>query len=321
MTAPADIGPPRRARPLLSVIAPMYNEQANVAPFLDAVQSAMGDLDCEIILVDDGSTDATWREIAAGAERDKRVRGLSLSRNFGHQSAIFAGMHAATGRAVVTMDGDLQHPPQLIPQMVEAWKSGAKVVNTHRIDSKDTGVFKRLTSRWFYALFSRLSGVRMAPGSSDFRLLDEQALESLREMSDSDLFIRGMVTWMGYPTVTLPYQVGQRHSGTSKFSLGRMLRFSLAAIFSFSVLPLRLGIWIGFLTSGLTFVEIVYILVQTARGVTIPGWASVMTLLSFMFGVLFLLLGIIGTYLGKIYEIVKRRPRFIVSARAGYGRE
>jgi dolichol-phosphate mannosyltransferase len=302
--------------PVLTVVVPMYNEEGNVAPFVEALVRALDDsIAWEAILVNDGSTDATWERILEAAGRDPRIHGVRLARNFGHQNALFAGLHHARGRAIVTMDGDLQHPPQVILQLLDAWRRGYKVVNTERRDSQETPAFKRLTSRWFYALFSRLSGVTMAAGSSDFRLIDAQALDALKNMRDTDLFLRGIVHWLGYPSTTIAFQVGKRFSGRTKYSLRRMMRFSTTAILSFSMLPLRLGIWVGFLTSLLAIGEIVYILVRWAQGVTIPGWASMMVVLSFLFAVLFFLIGIVGMYLGEIFEILKSRPRFVVLER------
>lgn len=298
----------------------MYNEETNIRPFVEAVSAVLdgAGLDYEIVLVDDGSKDGTWRAITAEAQARPRVRGLSLSRNFGHQGALFAGLHHARGRAVVTMDGDLQHPPPVILELVDAWRAGYKVVNTRRADSADTGLFKRLTSRGFYWVFTRLSGVRMEAGASDFRLLDRMALDALTSMSDADLFIRGLVNWLGFRTKTIDYRAQNRHSGVPKFTLKKMLRFSSGAMLSFSVVPLRLGIGIGFLTSGLAFLELCYILFAYSQDRTVPGWASLMTVMSLMFGILFILLGIIGTYLGKIYEILKNRPRFVIGDRVGF---
>jgi dolichol-phosphate mannosyltransferase len=305
---------PESMSPELSVVAPMYNEETNIAPFVVAVSRVLPGVvrDFEIVLVDDGSRDGTWAAILRATSEDPRVRGISLSRNFGHQGALLAGIKHARGSAVVTMDGDLQHPPETIVELVRAWRSGAKVVNTRRVDSADTGLFKRFTSRAFYLLFSRLSGVSMEAGASDFRLLDRRALEALVSMGDADLFIRGLVGWLGFTTETIRYQARNRHSGVPKFTLRRMLRFSFGAMLSFSVVPLRLGIFVGFITSLLAFLELCYILVTYFQGHAIAGWASVMTIMSLMFGILFVLLGVIGAYLGKIYEILKNRPRFVI---------
>jgi len=307
-------------RPELSVVAPMYNEAENVRAFVDAVEEVLlgAGIDGEIILIDDGSRDGTWQAIVEAASARSAVRGVCLSRNFGHQGALLAGLNLAVGRSVVTMDGDLQHPPLLLPELLAAWKQGYPVVNTRRTDSDDTGWFKRATSRVFYWLFSKLTGVKMDPGSSDFRLLDRRAVDALVRLGDADLFLRGLVNWLGYRTLTVPYRAGRRHSGASKFTLRKMLRFSGDAIVSFSVFPLRLGIFAGFATSALAFVELCYIFYTYAQGRVVPGWASVMTVMSLMFGVLFVLLGVIGTYLAKVYEVLKRRPRFVVDALAGF---
>ena len=309
--------------PELSVVVPMYNEQTNVDAFIEAVTAALvaAGLDHELVLVDDGSSDGTWAAIQSASGARASVRGVSLSRNFGHQGALLAGLNHARGRAVITMDGDLQHPPETLPELVAAWRDGYKVVNTRRLDSDDTSFFKRLTSRGFYWLFSRLTGVKMEAGASDFRLLDRDAVQALIRLGDADPFIRGLVSWLGFRTRTIPYQARRRHSGVPKFTLKKMLRLSTGAMLSFSAFPLRLGITVGFFTSALAFVELCYIIVTYLRGHVVPGWASLMTVMSVMFAVLFVLLGIIGTYLAKVYEILKRRPRFVVGDRAGFGDE
>jgi dolichol-phosphate mannosyltransferase len=304
--------------PELSVVAPMYNEEGNIAAFVAAVEKVVKTIGVpfEIILVDDGSSDGTWAAIVEQGKHFPSLRGARLARNFGHQGALMAGLSEARGKAVVSMDGDLQHPPELIPEMFARWRSGYKVVATERADAEDTSLFKRATSRWFYAVFSKLTGVSMAPGNSDFRLLDASAVKALGEMNDVDLFIRGSVTWLGFRTVTLPYRANKRFSGTTKYSLKKMLRFASGAILSFSLAPLRFGIWIGFFTSGLAVLEFAYILYAYFRGRTITGWASMMAFMAFMFGILFVLLGVIGTYLGKIFEVLKNRPRFLIGDRS-----
>jgi dolichol-phosphate mannosyltransferase len=309
--------------PELSVVVPMYNERTNVEPFTAAVGAvlAQAGVAYELLLVDDGSSDGTWPAIVELTRARPELRGISLSRNFGHQGALLAGLNHARGRAVITMDGDLQHPPETLPELVAAWRAGYKVVNTRRLDSEDTSFFKRFTSRTFYWIFSRLTGVTMEAGASDFRLLDRDAVEALVRLGDADPFIRGLVSWLGFSTLTIPYQARRRHSGVAKFTLKKMLRLSTGAMLSFSAFPLRLGIGIGFVTSALAFIELCYIFYTYLNGHVVPGWASVMTVMSLMFGVLFVLLGMIGTYLAKVYEILKKRPRFVVGNRAGYGDE
>ena len=305
--------------PELSIVAPMYNEEGNIAAFVNAVEQCAVTIGVpfEIILVDDGSSDGTWQSILEQIKLHPVLRGARLARNFGHQGALMAGLTEARGKAIVSMDGDLQHPPELIPELFARWREGYKVVTTERADASDTSLFKRTTSRWFYGLFSKLTGVAMAPGNSDFRLMDATAVKALVDMNDVDLFIRGSVTWLGFRSVTLPYRANKRFSGTTKYSLKKMLRFASGAILSFSLAPLKLGIWIGFLTSGFAVLELAYILFQYFAGHTITGWASMMAFMSLMFGILFVLLGVIGTYLGKIFEVLKNRPRFLIGDRAG----
>lgn len=305
----------------LTLVIAAFNEAEALPRLQPRIRAALDMAEAEglqarVLFVDDGSRDGTWARIAEAAAGDRRVRGVSLSRNFGHQPALLAGLEHARGEAIVSMDGDLQHPPALLPAMVDAWRRGNKVVTTRRADAADTTAFKRLTSRWFYRVFSRLSGVTMAPGSSDFRLLDRVVLEEIRAMGDADLFLRGLVSWVGFPSTTLPYQASARHAGRTKYSLRKMLRFSVTALTSFSGEPLRLGIWLGFAMSVLAFAEVGYILVRHHQGGTVPGWASVMAFLSIMFAILFVLVGIVGVYVGKIHDVVKRRPRYVVHRRS-----
>ena len=306
--------------PELSIVAPMYNEEGNIAAFVTAVEKvALGmHVPFEIILVDDGSSDGTWQSIVEQVELHPALRGARLARNFGHQGALMAGLIEARGKAIVSLDGDLQHPPEMIPELFARWREGYKVVTTERADAEDTSLFKRTTSRWFYGVFSKLTGVSMAPGNSDFRLMDATAVRALVDMHDVDLFIRGQVTWLGFRSITLPYKANRRFSGTSKYNLKKMLRFASGAILSFSLAPLKLGIWIGFMTSALSVVELIYILVEYFLGHTVTGWASMMAFMSLMFGILFVLLGVIGTYLGKIFELLKHRPRFLIGERAAH---
>lgn len=307
---------------MLSIVVPVFNEEGNVAKLARSIKSvfAPSNIRYELILIDDGSQDRTWEVIKQASSRDDCIKGVSLSRNFGHQNALFTGLHYANGKAIITMDGDLQHPPEIIPRMYEAWQKGFKVVETKRIDSSDTTTFKKVSSRLFYWLFSKLSGIPMSSGTSDFRLIDATVAEAIMEMRDSELFIRGISHWVGFPKTTITYQAGRRFSGESKFSLGKMFRLSVASLFSFSIIPLRIGIWVGLFTSLSALLEMGYILLRYLQGRTISGWASTLTVISFMFGVLFVLIGILGAYLGNIFEISKNRPRFLVNEIVGISR-
>lgn len=298
----------------LSVVVPLYNEENNVEPLVRRLTEVLEGIkeSYEILLIDDGSRDATWEVIKTLSNSNSRLKALGLSRNFGHQHALLAGLSHAQGQAVISMDGDLQHPPEVIPELVGAWKKGFKVVVTDRRGQEALPLFKRLTSKYFYKIFSFMSEVSLSEGSSDFRLIDRSALESLLSFRDANIFLRGAVQWLGFPSITVCYNVAERFSGQTKFSLKKMLRFAIGAVVSFSTKPLRLGIWIGILTSVLAFLEILYVLVQYIRGMTVTGWASVVGILSLMFGFLFILLGVIGSYLGSIHQALQNRPKFIV---------
>ena len=292
----------------------MCNEEGSVHPLvreLVAVLKGIG-VTYEIVLVDDGSRDATWQRITRLAAESPAVIGVSLSRNFGHQRALLAGLQLARGQAVVSMDGDLQHPPELIPSLYEAWRQGYKVVNTQRRDEVVASRFKRFTSRYFYKLFSILAEVPMAEGNSDFRLLDRTAVDALVNLKAAELFLRGAVQWLGLPATEVPFQPERRIHGSSKYTLRKMLSFAGDAIISFSTKPLRIGIWLGIATSLLAFVEIAYVLARYFQGETVSGWASTVGILSFLFGVLFIILGIIGSYLAWIHQSLQNRPTVII---------
>ncbi len=305
--------------PEVSIVVPCCEEAENVpqlyAELLDVMRTFGHPW--EVIFIDDGSRDATWETISALHQRDNRVAGLRLSRNFGHQNALLAGMLQARGRAVITMDADLQHPPQVIPRLIDEWKKGSKVVHTIRIDSKDLSSAKRLTSQWFYRAFSSLSGVRMEPGMADFRLLDGQVVNNLLRLPEQGMFLRGLVHWVGYPSSRVTFQARERASGRSKYTFWRMLQFAWNGVTSFSVVPLRLGVLLGFLTSIVAFGELIYAIYMKATGRTVPGWASAVGVVSLLFGILFVLIGITGEYVGRILIEVRSRPRFLISECVG----
>ncbi len=300
---------------LISVVVALFNEQGNVQCLVKRLGKVLDQIGeaYEILLVDDGSVDSTWSDICAVSKENLNVRGLKLSRNFGHQHALVAGLSSARGQAVVTMDGDLQHPPELIPELLSAWKKGNKIINTRRIESQTNGVFKRVTSKYFYKLFSTLSEVHVSEGSSDFRLLDRVAVNYLLSFKDADIFLRGAVEWIGFPLVYIDFEAGERFANKSKYNLRRMIQFALGAMVSFSTKPLRLGIWLGVLTSSFAFLELIYILYKTLQGNTVPGWASTVGILSLLFGILFIILGVIGIYIARIHTVLQERPKFIIA--------
>ncbi|MCD6162475.1 MAG: glycosyltransferase family 2 protein [candidate division Zixibacteria bacterium] len=305
---------------VLSVVIPVLNEEGNVAYLLESLIKDIKQLDVsyEIIFIDDGSSDKTWHLITEASKKNAHIKGISLSRNFGHQNAVFTGLHYASGKAIITMDGDCQHPPEKIAELYNAWQKGFKIVNTKRIDSEDFSFIKRFTSRLFNKIFSLLSGLPMSKGLSDFRLIDRQVVDVIKDMRDTDLFFRGITHWVGFSATTITFQANKRYSGSTKFSLWKLFKFSISAILSFSIVPLKFSIWLGFITSLLAFAELVYIFIRYIQGISVPGWASTLTVISFMFGMLFILLGIIGAYLGNIFETLKNRPRFLIQDMSGF---
>jgi len=309
-----------QGNPDLSIVIPMYNEAGNLNKLFSELMLVVPTLGMtwEIICVDDGSTDDLWNEIVMLCQEHHGVKGVRLSRNFGHQYALFAGLTHATGQAVITMDADLQHPPQVIPRLVEEWRHGSKIVHTIRISPKTLPYLKRLMSRWFYKVFSFLSGVTMDQGMADFRLLDRQVVNEIVRLKEGALFLRGLVRWIGYPSSKVEFLAAPRFSGTTKYTFWKMLKFAWSGITSFSIIPLRIGIVLGLVTSLAAFYQLISaIYARLYTGTTVPGWASVIGLMSLLFGVLFILLGIIGEYLARVLEEVRGRPRFIISEQIG----
>ncbi len=305
------------SHPSVDLIVPVYNEAEAVAEFhrqLSAVIDALPN-EISILYVDDGSTDQTLPILREIAETDTRVTVIELSRNFGHQAALTAGLDQSKGDVVITMDGDGEHPPQLIPQMLELAAAGYDIILTQRLEAQRGSAFKRWTSELFYRLINRIGSTRILPGSADFRLMTRSTVDALCKMREYQRFLRGMVAWMGYRTVILPYAPGERLGGKSKYSLRQMLRLSMDAIFSFSLVPLYISITIGGVFLLLALAEMIYVLsfwISGRQASLAPGWSSLMFVLLVVGGALMMTLGLIGIYVGYIFQEVKDRPVYLI---------
>ena len=306
-----------QTKPLLSIVIPAFYEEGNILKLYGELVCTLNtiDLKWEIIFIDDGSQDGTWQEICKLYNTDKRVRGLKLSRNFGHQHAIIAGLSYSLGQVVITMDADLQHPPATIPLLLEEWRKGVKIVNTIRIDTNISWK-KKVSARLFYKVFSFLSGVKLSEGMADFRLLDRQVVEELIGLNEGALFLRGLIEWLGYKSSRIEYTCGERFSGRTKYNIRKMLSLGWTGITSFSIVPLRIGIILGLITSIFAFYQLIdAVYTKLFTDDAVAGWASTIGIISLLFAILFVFLGIIGEYIGRILTQVQNRPKFIISER------
>ncbi len=304
---------PQRSLNLLSVVAPVYDEEGGIELFVERTTRALADYNFELVLVNDGSKDATPELLDRIAEKDRRVRVIHLSRNFGHQAALTAGLEHAIGDAVAMIDADLQDPPELIPSMVEKWETGYDVVYAVRRQRAGETAFKLATASFFYRLFDKLAQVDLEPNSGDFRLFDRRALDALLSMTERSRFLRGMTVWVGFSQTAVGYERDARYAGETKYTLRRMLRFSLDAIASFSHLPLQIATYLGLLFASLAFVAIPVVIGLRIAGSYLPGFGSLTIAILLLGGIQLMALGVIGEYVGRIYDEVKHRPLYIVA--------
>ena len=309
------MSPKRKTK--VDLVIPVFNEAGVIEQFHKRISAALDGLSStfHIYFVADGSTDGTADSLRIIADSDPRVTILTLSRNFGHQAALTAGLDASQGDFVISLDGDGQHPPEMIPQMVELFEQGYDIVQAQRIESDQSFSFKQFTSSSFYALINRISGTRIAPGAADFRGMSRQAVDALKAMPEYHRFLRGMVSWLGYKSVILPYQETNRMAGQSKYSLGKMFRLAMDAIFSFSLMPLYIGLSAGGMFFCLAALEMIYVLSFWIKGDTsnlAPGWSSLMFVILIVSGIVMVLLGFIGIYVGYIFQEVKKRPVYLL---------
>jgi glycosyltransferase involved in cell wall biosynthesis len=309
--------------PTYSVVVPIHNEQetlhelqrrlAAVFPLLDG--------DVEVLFVDDGSTDMSYLLMLELHRGDPRFKVIQLTRNFGHQLAITSGIDLASGDAVIVMDGDLQHPPELLPELAERWREGYDVVYGVMTDRPE-GWLKRHTARFYYRLLRKLSSVDIPAAAGDFRLADRRVIEAFRAMPERNRFVRGMFAWLGFRQIAVPYAVPERFAGRSKYTLAKMIRLATDGLVSFSTRPLRLALDLGFVVAALSFVFGIASLISKFFGAfLVPGWLTIVLVTSFIGGVQLMVVGVVGEYVGRIYDEVKARPLYLVRELHGFGDE
>ncbi len=298
----------------ISILIPVCNEEANIPVMVEALYKVFEPMPYawSVTFIDDGSNDDTLGELKRQAARQENVYFISLSRNFGHQNALKAGLDMANADCVVMMDGDMQHPPDLLPEMIRLWEEEYDIVYTIRKDHLELPLVKRKTSDMFYNLINNLSDIELEPGTADFRLMDRKVVEIFRTFKETDLFMRGLVKWMGFRQIGIEYDPALRTQGRSKYTIKKMVRFALQGITSFSTRPLYIAAYLGFLFSLLSLLYIPYIIYSYYFGHTISGWSSMIATIAFFGGLQLMILGIIGLYLGKLFVQSKQRPHYIV---------
>lgn len=325
MTPPRVPAPRRqRGRPaLLTVVAPAFNEEEGLPKFVEEVRAVVEPLadDYEILIVDDGSRDKTREVLTALHAGEPHLRWLGLSRNFGHQAALVAGLEHARGDVVISMDADLQHPPALLPRMVELWTEGYDVVYTTKATAKAFSLRRRLMMTVGYRVLRYVSGLNLTFGQSDFRLLDRTVLDTLNAMPERDKFLRGLISWVGYRQTGVEYQVGQRYAGAEKYTLRQLLHLVTTGVFSFTILPLRLFTAFGVTIALLSMLYGVFAVIAGAVALATqnpalspPGWATLTAAITLLGGIQLVGIGLLGEYIGRIYDETKRRPLYIVGS-------
>ncbi|MHC1704352.1 MAG: glycosyltransferase family 2 protein [Tenuifilaceae bacterium] len=302
----------------VSIVIPAFNEEGNIRILSGKLQEILSNHpDYEIIFVDDGSSDNTLNILKDIHTANPQIRFLSFSRNFGHQNAIKAGLDYSSGNCVVIMDGDMQHPPELVAEMIDKWQAGYDIVYTLRKDDPKTGVFKKITASAFYKLMNKISDIDIEEGSADFMLLDRVVVDIVKNLDESPLFFRGLIRWVGFKKYGISYMPNERHWGKTKYSFTRMVKFAVTGITSFSVRPLYFSIQIGFIIAILSFLYAVYALyIRLFTDTTIPGWTSLLIIVSFIGGIQLIMIGILGEYVGKIFMAQKKRPNYIVKEKS-----
>lgn len=300
----------------ISIVIPVYNEESNLDLLYTLLTAVLHDqnINYEIIMVDDASTDNSLRAIEALSQKDHQVKALSFSRNFGHMIALSAGLDHAIGDAVITMDADLQHPPEMIPQLIKEWEKGSQIVSTLRKRSQGAGMIKNITASCFYWLINRIGKIQLPANSADFRLLDRKVVDSLKQIKERSRFLRGLISWVGFSQVFVEYNAQARTSGKTKYTFSKMFAFAIDGITSFSTFPLRLASYLGLFTAFISFLYILYaVYIRLFTNQAIAGWTSVLVAVLFIGGIQLIFLGVIGEYLGRVFEETKQRPLYIIN--------
>lgn len=299
----------------ICILSAAYNEGENLLVFYHAVKKVIDKLpySFEFCFVNDGSKDDTLSVIRALANKDESVKYLSFSRNFGQQIALKAGIDTISADAIIMMDSDLQHPPEMIPDLIELWlNKKVNMVNTLREEDQDLSWFKRKSSKGFYKVLNKISDLKLEPGQADFRLIDRKVAFTLKNTKEQDVFLRGMIQWIGYDQATIKYKANKRFAGESKYTFSKMMRLALAGITSFSIKPLYTAIYIGFFFAFMSFLYLPYVLYSFAIGEAVDGWASILMTIAFFGGLNLIVLGVLGIYIGKILIQNKERPLYII---------
>lgn len=302
----------------ISIVVPILNEEGNIELLIEKINEVLKPYgEYELIFIDDGSTDNTLDIIREKRQGNSKIHFLSFSRNFGHQNALRAGLDHATGDCVISMDGDLQHPPELIPKLIDKWQEGCDIVYTIRKDDPKLSFLKRKTAKIFYGMMNRFSDIKIDKGAADFRLLDRSVVEVVKTIKETNLFMRGMISWLGFKQCGIEYMPEKRHWGKTKYSMKSMIKLALAGITGFSVKPLRISTMLGYVLAALAFAYGIYaIIIKLFTDNTISGWTSLLAGVLFIGGIQMIMIGILGEYIGKLFIESKRRPNYIIKEKS-----
>lgn len=311
-------------KPLISILVPMYNESSVVDTFFETLKERLKEdlAQFEYICVDDGSKDDTLQRLLKRAAEDSRIKVIALSRNFGKEAAMSAALDHAQGDACIPMDADLQDPPELVNQMIQVWQGGVDVVLARRANRDCDSALKRNTAKLFYRFFNAVSEYPIPAHVGDYRLMSRRVVEVVKQLPERERFMKGIFSWPGFHSETIEYVRAERTAGVSKFNYWKLWNFALSGITSFSTIPIRVGTYVGLLLSACAFIYAAYIVMRTLiSGIEVPGYASLVTIILFLGGIQLCVMGLLGEYLGRVYQEVKRRPTYVIDKLVGFEAE